>query len=312
MLFRSANLGIQRQIVRDLSVEVAWNMYRGIHIQQPVPVNLCEAGTAGCTPTAANAAALLTRNPAFGPLYQSIDPTITQKFQYTSRGNSIYHGLTLSLTKRFSNYFSFQSSYTWSKTIDDVTDFNTAFAAPFATRLFTDRALSSFDLRHNYVLSGVFTSPWKNAALRDFSIAPIISVRSGIPFTLTTGQDINGDTRGGNDRLFYIGRNTGIGPNYRSVDGRLTRSFRFRADGQTRLDFTVEAINLLNRTNYSAVRDIIPPTVDATGKFTEPDYNAGTVRLRGRTDRSIALGQPLAFSSAFEPRRFQFGLKLVF
>ena len=307
-----ANLGIQRQIVRDLSVEVAWNMYRGIHIQQPVPVNLCEAGTAGCTPTAANAAALLTRNPAFGPLYQAIDPTITQKFQYTSRGNSIYHGLTLSVTKRFSNYFSFQSSYTWSKTIDDVTDFNTAFAAPFATRLFTDRALSSFDLRHNYVLSGVFTSPWKNAALRDFSIAPIISVRSGIPFTLTTGQDINGDTRGGNDRLFYIGRNTGIGPNYRSVDGRLTRSFRFRADGQTRLDFTVETINLFNRTNYSAVRDIIPPTVDATGKFTEPDYNAGTVRLTGRTDRSIALGQPLAFSSAFEPRRFQFGLKLVF
>jgi hypothetical protein len=36
------------------------------------------------------------------------------------------------------------------------------------------------------------------------------------------------------------------------------------------------------------------------------------VRLKGRTDRSIALGQPLAFSSAFEPRRFQFGLKLVF
>ena len=307
-----ANLGIQRQIVRDLSVEVAYNMYRGIHIQMPVPVNLCEAGAAGCSPTAANAAALLTRNPAFGPLYQSIDPTITQKFQYTSRGNSIYHGMTLAVTKRFSNNFSLMSSYTWSKTIDDVTDFNTAFAAPFATRLFLDRALSSFDLRHNYVLSGVFTSPWKNAALRDFSIAPIISVRSGIPFTLTTGQDINGDTRGGNDRLFHIGRNTGIGPNYRSIDGRLTRAFRFGADSQTRLDFTVEVINLFNRTNYAAVRDIIPPTVNAQGQFTEPDYNAGTVRLTGRTDRSISLGQPLAFSSAFEPRRFQFGLKLVF
>jgi hypothetical protein len=307
-----ANLGIQRQIARDLSVEAVWNMYRGVHIQMPVPVNLCEAGAPGCTPTAANAAALATRNPAFGPLYQSIDPTITQKFQYTSRGNSIYHGLTLSLTKRFADHFSFQSSYTWSKTIDDVTDFNTAFAAPFATRLFLDRGLSSFDLRHNYVFSGVFTSPWKNAALRDFSLAPIISIRSGIPFTLTTGQDINADTRAANDRLFYIGRNTGIGPNFRSVDARLTRTFRFKSDGQSRLDFTVEVINLLNRTNYAAVRDIIPPTVDATGKFTEPDYNAGTVRLKGRTDRSIALGQPLAFSSAFEPRRFQFGLKLVF
>ncbi len=302
-----ANLGIQRQLVRDVSVEVAYNMYRGIHIQQPVPVNLCEAGTTGCA-----AAAPVGRNPAFGPLYASIDPTITQKFQYTSRGNSIYHGMTLSLTKRFADHFSFQSSYTWSKTIDDVTDFNTAFAAPFATRLFLDRALSSFDLRHNYVFSGVFSSPWKNYALRDFSLAPIISIRSGIPFTLTTGADINGDTRGGNDRLFYIGRNTGIGPNFRSVDARLTRSFRFRSEGQARLDFTVEAINLFNRTNYAAVRDIIPPTTNAQGQFIEPDYNAGTVRLKGRTDRSISLGQPLAFASAFEPRRFQFGLKLVF
>ena len=307
-----ANLGVQRQIVRDLSVEAAYNVYRGVHIQQPVPVNLCEAGAPGCTPTAANAAALATRNPAFGPLYQSIDPTITQQFQYTSRGNSIYHGLTLSLTKRFADHFSFQSSYTWSKTIDDVTDFNTAFAAPFATRLFLDRALSSFDLRHNYVFSGVFSSPWKNYALRDFSLAPIISIRSGIPFSLLTGQDINGDTRATNDRLFYIGRNTGIGPNFRSVDARLTRSFRFRSEGQARLDFTVEAINLFNKTNYAAVRDIILPTLDATGKFVEADYNAGTVRLKGRTDRSISLGQPLAFASAFEPRRFQFGLKLVF
>ncbi len=307
-----ANLGIQRQITSDLGVEVAYNVYRGVHIQQPVPVNLCEAGTTGCTPTAANATALLTRPAAYGPLYQSIDPTITQKFQYTSRGNSIYHGMTLSVTKRFTNHFSFQSSYTWSKTIDDVTDFNTAFAAPFSSRLFLDRALSGFDLRHNYVFSGVFTSPWKNAALRDFSLAPIISVRSGIPFTLTTGQDINGDTRSNNDRLFHIGRNTGLGPNYRSVDGRLTRSFRFRADGQARLDFTVEVINLLNRTNYASVRDIIPPTLNAQGQFVEPDYNAGTVRLTGRTDRSLALGQPLAFQSAFDPRRFQFGLKLVF
>ena len=93
---------------------------------------------------------------------------------------------------------------------------------------------------------------------------------------------------------------------------RLTRAIRFKQDGSVRLDFTVEGVNLFNRTNYSSVRDIIPPTVDSTGKFTEPDYNAGTVRLTGRKDRSAALGQPLAFQAAFDPRRIQFGLKLVF
>ena len=307
-----ANLAIHRQLTNSVGVEIAYNMVRGIHIQQPVPVNYCEAGAPGCTPTAANAAALATRNPAFGPLYQVIDPTITQQSYYSSRGNSIYHGMTLSITKRFADHFSFQSSYTWSKAIDDVTDFNTAFAPPFPTRIFLDRALSTFDLRHNFVFSGVITSPWKNAALRDFSLAPIISIRSGIPFTLNAGQDINSDTRGGNDRLFYIGRNTGLGPNFRSVDGRLTRAFRFKSDSVARLEFTVEVINLFNRTNYASVRDIIPPTVDATGRFTEPDYNAGTVRLSGRKDRSLSRGEPLAFQAAFDPRRFQFGLKLAF
>ncbi|MDQ3011980.1 MAG: hypothetical protein M3X11_14890, partial [Acidobacteriota bacterium] len=300
-----ANLGIQRQIYNDLSVEIAYNLVRGVNIQQPVPRNVCEAGAPGCTPTAANAAALLTRNTALlGPIYQPIDPTITQLTVYTSRGNSIYHGMTVSATKRFSNNFSFQGSYTWSKTIDDVTDFGSQFYAPFPTRLFLERGLSTFDIRHNFIFSGVFRSPWKNVLARDFTLSPIVYVRSGIPFNITTGTDINADTRNFNDRLFYIGRNTGIGPNFRSFDARLTRAFRFKGDGDARIEFLVEAVNLLNRTNFSSVRDIIP--------VGHPDYSAGTVRLQGRRDRNNELGEPLSFQSAFDPRRFQFGLKLVF
>ena len=306
------SLGLQRQLTSDLGIELAYNMYRGLHIQQPVPRNLCEAGAPGCTPTAANAAALATRPASYGPLYQAIDPSITQLSYYESRGRSSYHGMTVAATKRFSNHYSFMASYTWSKSIDDVTDFNTAFYAPFPTRLFLDRGLSSFDLRHNFVLSGQVSSPWKNAALRDFTFSPIVSFRSGIPFTLTTGADINGDTRPGNDRLFYIGRNTGIGPNFRSVDFRLNRAFRFHSDGVARMEFLVECINLLNRTNFASVRDIIPPTVNAQGQLVEPDYNAGTVRLTGRRDRNWERGEPLAFQAAFDPRRFQFGLKLIF
>lgn len=300
-----ANLGLQRQIYNDLSVEIAYNLVRGVNIQQPVPRNVCEAGAPGCTPTPANAAALLTRNTAlFGPLYQAIDPTITQQTIYTSRGNSIYHGMTVSATKRFSNSFSFQGSYTWSKTIDDVTDFGSQFYAPFPTRLFLDRALSTFDIRHNFIFSGVFRSPWKNVLARDFTFSPIVYIRSGIPFNIVTGTDINADTRNFNDRLFYIGRNTGIGPNFRSFDARLTRAFRFKGDSDARLEFLVEAVNLFNRTNFASVRDIIP--------VGHPDYSAGTVRLEGRRDRNNELGEPLSFQSAFDPRRFQFGLKLVF
>lgn len=308
-----ANLGLQRQIYNDLSVEIAYQMYRGVNIQQPVPTNYCEAGAAGCTPTAANAVALQTRNQAlFGPLYQAIDPTITQLTRYSSRGNSIYHGMTVSATKRFNNNFSFQGSYTWSKTIDDVTDFGSQFYAPFPTRLFLERGLSTFDIRHNFIFSGVFHTPWKDPITRDITVSPIVYIRSGIPFNITTGTDVNADTRNFNDRLFYIGRNTGIGPNFRSFDMRVTKGFRFKADSAARLEFLVEGVNLLNRTNFASVRDIIPATLDATGKLTEPDYNAGTVRLEGRRDRNSELGQPLSFQSAFDPRRIQFGLKLIF
>ena len=138
----------------------------------------------------------------------------------------------------------------------------------------------------------------------DMSFSPVISARSGIPFTLYTGVDINGDTRGGNDRLFYVPRNSGVGPNFTRVDARITKAFRFAAENPLRVEFTVEAVNLLNHTNFAAVNDIIGSNPAA------PDYNRGTFSLEG--DKNRAPGQPLSFTSAFDPRRFQFGLKVAF
>jgi carboxypeptidase family protein len=323
-----ANLGIQRQITSNLSVEIAYQMYHGLHIQQPVGLNYCEAGTPGCPASAANITAMSQRDSRLGPLYRVCgadtacgrinDAGITQFTDYQSRGSSIYHGMTASLTRRFSNYVSFQANYTFSKAIDDQTDFNSAFAPPFPTRLTTERSLSTFDIRHNFVVSGVLQSPFKNYALRDISLSPSVFIRSGIPFTIRTGSDINGDTRGGTDRLFNIGRNTGIGPNFRSVNLRLTKSFRFKTDGPARIDITADAANLFNRTNFAAVNEIIPVSVSATGALTFPnalsaaDYNAGTVRLTGRRDRDFRKSDPLSFTSAFNPRQILWGLKLVF
>ncbi len=300
-----ANLGIQRQITDNLSIEVAYQMYHGLHIQQPVGLNYIEV-----SPQPA------TRDPRLGPLYRVCqvadncrrvsDPGITQFTNYESRGSSIYHGMTASLQRRFSNHVSFQANYTFSKAIDDQTDFNSAFAPPFPTRLTTERSLSTFDIRHNFVFSGVFQSPFKNYALRDFALSPVIFIRSGIPFSLLTGTDINGDTRGGTDRLFYIGRNTGIGPNFRGVNLRLSRAFRFKTDGAARIELSVDASNLFNRTNFAAVREIVSADPN------HPDYQTGTVRLKGLRERDFRRGDPLSFTSAFAPRQLLFGLKLAF
>ncbi len=331
-----ANFGIQRQITSNLSIEIAYQMYHGLHIQQPVGLNYCEAGTPGCPATAANLTALSQRDARLGPLYRVCstdtscgrvnDAGITQFTDYQSRGSSIYHGMTVSLTRRFSNYFYFQANYTFSKAIDDQTDFNSAFAPPFPTRLRTERSLSTFDVRHNFVVSGVFQSPFKagtgehalSRIFADMSLSPSIFIRSGIPFTLRTGTDINGDTRGGTDRLFSIGRNTGIGPNYRSVNLRLSKAFRFKKDSPLRIELSADAANLFNRTNFAAVNELLPVTVGPTGVLTFPsslsaaDYSAGTVRLTGLRDRNFRSGDPLSFTSAFNPRQILWGLKLVF
>lgn len=334
-----ANLGIQRQLSRSMSLEIAYQMYHGLHIQQPVPLNYCEAGTPGCPATnATQQAALLTRDPRLGPLYRVCstnvvgtfdtqcgrinDAGITQFTDYQSRGSSIYHGVTFSLTKRFSDYFSFQANYTFSKAIDDQTDFNSAFAPPFPSRLDTERALSTFDVRNNFVFSGVFVSPFKAGAghsfgsriLADMTFSPSIFVRSGIPFTLRTGTDINGDTRSGTDRLFSVGRNTGIGPNYQSVNMRLAKTFRFGAESMKRIEFSADGSNLLNRTNFGSVNEILPVTVNAAGQIISlaQEYTFGTDRLKGRRDRDFRSGAPLSFTSAFNPRQVLLGLKFAF
>jgi hypothetical protein len=334
-----ANLGIQRQLTNDISIEVAYQMYHGLHLQQPVGLNYCEAGTPGCPATnAAQVATLAARNTkVLGPLYRVCstgvlgvadtqcgkvnDAGITQFTDYQSRGTSIYHGVSFLLTKRFSDYFSFQASYTYSKAIDDQTDFNSAFAPPFPSRLNTERSLSAFDLRNNFVFSGVFQSPYKNAVLRDISFSPSVFIRGGIPFTIRTGTDINGDTRSGTDRLFYIGRNTGIGPNYRSVNARISKMFRFGTDSAKRIEFSADGANLFNRTNFGSVNEIVPTTFETCvpdfpgcekGVPLAADYKSDTVRLKGRKDRSFSKGEPLSFTSAFNPRQILLGLKFVF
>jgi hypothetical protein len=307
-----ANLAVQRKLTDSMALELAYQMYRGVHLQVPHARNYREAANRATRCAALNPQPLACTNPAAGgPIYEPIDPTLTQQTVYASIGNSIYHGLTGSLTKRFSDHFSFQGSYTYSKTIDDVTDYNSAFYAPFPSRLNLERGVSAFDLRHNFVFSGVFASPYKRGGdsfmdhlFADMTLSPVVSLRSGIPFTLYTGVDINSDTRVSNDRLFFVPRNSGIGPNFARFDARISKNFFFTNDSPVRLEFSVEGINLLNHTNFAAVNDILG------GNPAAPDYNKGTFNLKG--DKSRGPGQPLSFNAAFDPRRIQFGLKLVF
>lgn len=91
---------------------------------------------------------------------------------------------------RRSKSLTFQANYTFSRTIDDNTDFNNDFMPFRPTRLKLERALSPFNISHNFVASAVYAMPFRagqgnvfSSIFSDLTLSPIVAIRSGIPFT---------------------------------------------------------------------------------------------------------------------------------
>ena len=124
-----------------------------------------------------------------------------------SDGNSVYHGLTANLRKRFSRNWEMLTSYTWSHTIDDSTDLESPLSPQDNFRPHLERSNSLFDQRHRFVFSGVYQSGrltgvngFTGHLLRDWTIAPILEFGAGRPFAILTGADTNFDFGSNTDR----------------------------------------------------------------------------------------------------------------
>ncbi|WP_321476105.1 carboxypeptidase regulatory-like domain-containing protein [uncultured Paludibaculum sp.] len=239
-------------------------------------------------------------NPNGTPVYGRIDPTLLQKNIFTYDGNSNYHAGVLQLQRRMLQNFTLAAHYTWSKAIDDFTDFNSDFSPMDQLCKRCERALSPFHHSHRVVINAVYQSPAHNYLLAGWSLAPIFQANSGRPFNLLAGVDVNGDNYTTNDRPFPAGRDIGRGPSYVSFDLRLSRRFRLGQAEHRTLEFLAEGFNLANHTNFRTVNN----TVGAVPLSAVPRPIAGI--------KGAAPTTPLAFTSAFDPRQFQFGLKLSF
>lgn len=229
---------------------------------------------------------------AYGPVFGPINPTILQNNQVESSGNSIYHGLAISASRRFTDVYQAQISYTFSKAIDDTIDFITDLQPANQLDLHNERSLSSFDQRHRLVVSSVINPP-----LAGITVAPIFTYSTGHPFSLLMGFDANNDTQANTDRPPFAGRNTGKGPDYVDFDLRVAKEFSFGAS-EYKLEAIAEAFNVFNRVNYSSINNIV-------GTMPFSDY-----RVEG--NRNAKPTEPLAFTSAFDPRQIQLGVKLKF
>ena len=125
-----------------------------------------------------------------------------------SIGNSVYHGLTANLRKRFSQNWEMLASYTWSHAIDDSSDLESPLSPQDNfNRNRPERSNSLFDQRHRFVWSGVYQSGkafggtrLPNHVFSDWTIAPIVEFSSGRPFAILTGSDDNFDFGSNTDR----------------------------------------------------------------------------------------------------------------
>ena len=243
-----------------------------------------------------------------GPLIVNCfrNPSLFQEILYEASASANYNGLLIEASKRFGNNIAISGNYTFSKAFDQVTDYNSDFRAFDQLDNRNEYSLSAFDQRHKFVVYALIRSPFKGRFLSGFSFQPIFRANSGRPFNLLAGADVNGDRSTNGDRPLLvtngvqntaIGRNVGKGPNFATFDMRLTHLTKF---GDVRsLEFTFEAFNLFNRLNFASVNNTVGPTFDSS--ITE---------IRGRSD--VSPSSPLGFTSAFDPRRIQLGLRFRF
>jgi len=205
---------------------------------------------------------------------------------FDSSGNSSYNSLQVTLNRRFSNYLQFTTSYTYSHTIDDVSDvFDTtgAFSLPQNSfNLKGEKASSSFDIRHIFTASGVYdlSRGSENRFWGGWQLSGILTLQSGQPFTVNSSIDVNED---GNltDRLNTlnglsindngrtaisvtgsslvsllaprgqdgaIGRNTFRARGLANLDLALIK--RITIDDKRKLEFRTEIFNVFNRTDF--------------------------------------------------------------
>jgi hypothetical protein len=232
------------------------------------------------------------------PTFGFFNPAILQYNVEESTASSFYHALILQVTRQFSRHLSFNAHYTFSKAIDDVTDFNSDFEPQDQLNARADRALSAFDQRHRLVLSGVIESPAKNVVLRNLVFAPIVQANSGRPFNILTGVDIFGDNHPTTHRPLGAGRNIGHGPEYFTTSLRIARRFPF-GERRQNVEFTAEGFNLMNRTNFKSVNNVVGPV--SLAQLPAP--------IAGRAGNPT---EPLSYTAAYDPRQFQIGLKINF
>jgi hypothetical protein len=205
-------------------------------------------------------------------------------------GFSIHHGGTFEIEKRFDRGFSFHSSYTFSKTINNSESVANLADLPEGPDITTERAVSRQSVPHRYTLAFVSRIPENVRVLHDFKFSSLFTAQSGRRFNVFAGSDANGDGNPLSDRPGTLGRNTLTGDNFVSFDLRIARQVRFNE--RVSAEFSADFFNLFDRLNVTDLNTVY-----------------GGIDLSLPSNPILGFGTPRDASNPFQ---FQYGVKLRF
>ena len=285
---KQASVEVERALGPGRTVTVGYQYLRGenllMSVNQNVPTCVAQGTNNGCRP-----------NPAF-----------RNNSQYSSVGESTYHGLNVSFVQRPAAWAGIRVSYSLSKSMNDIGE--AFFSQPIdPTDIRRDWGRSDDDQRHRLVINGTVntsmapaTTAWQLVS-HGYQMSAWLQYYSGLPFNITSGVAnlqgttsrplADGATAAANfdvRAVTFIPRNAGVGFDFFSLNLRVSRGFRIV--GNTRVEGLVEAFNLTNRVNGLTRNATFGPGVYPTNPVS--NFN-----------QTLAVG---------DPRTVQFGVRLSF
>jgi hypothetical protein len=341
------NLTMERQLPFQMGLTVAYGGSRGINLMQikegnpTVPQGVGLNGT--CVRASADQIANINRSnycwlagdPRTNPFWSTIE-------EKTAAGDSWYNSLQIGLLKRLSKGLQLQSSYTYSKAIDDTQGQQNVDSTASSdigmdpTHSAVDRAVSDFNTTHNwrfnaiYNLPGVTNGQWIGKLLSGWRASGILSLQSGLPFTPVVQADrdraaVNNAAAGINRPNLVAGRNNSNivlgGPDqYFDPNAFVLQPAGFLGNAGRNILYGPGFANL----DFSLAKDTAIKPLGESGKL---EFRAEVFNILNRANfaspnNTVFAGRvdgesPLATagtitSTAASSRQVQFALKLLF
>lgn len=313
------NFNVQQQLPGELGLMIGYFGNKGTNLNIPRNYNQLTGGVRPYTALSASSPILPGQRLANIIVYESV-------------GDSSYHGLWVTANKRFAKGLQFNTSYTFSKSIDynsrNNLNLGGAQGPQDSNNLRNERGLSDFDARHRWVLSGIYNLPFHgNRGVDGWEVSTIVQLQTGNPINFHTSNaaftgiaslrpSVTGSVETGytpatngnatnvtylqNPSVFFnqgnafgnLGRNVIIGPGFANVDFALIKNTKITE----RLTWQVraDAFDLLNRANFG-----------------QPGTNAAFDTL-GSATFNLLTGTRFPAGDSGSSRQLQLAMKLIF